>query len=348
MINFVKRWFRPLARKAEAVILMYHRIGDPGCDPWHLAVRPERFAEHLNVLRCNARPIGLRRLAKELGEGTLKPGAVAVTFDDGYANNLHEAKPLLEQHGIPATVFVTSGMVGRDREFWWDELEAILLAPRKLPQALRLEIAGQTHEWARIEDAPNFPKLRRSEKAGGRWEGQPGSRNAFYFSVWEKLKPLSPSAREKALDDIRAWAGNFHSLRDSHRPLSRDELRALDGGAVEVGAHTVSHPSLPKHPPNVQKQEIGESKRWLDDFLGRSVRSFAYPYGDHSRATAALVAQAGFELACTTQATAVSSGDSPYKLPRIAICDWDSTEFARCLADSFARGTTGSTPTFSS
>ena len=339
MINFVKRWIRP--GRAKAVILMYHRIGDPGCDPWGLAVRPERFAEHLDVLRRNARPMGLRRLTEELRDGTLNPGAVAVTFDDGYANNLYLAKPLLERHEVPATVFVTSGMVGRDREFWWDELEAILLAPRKLPQALRLEIEGQTHEWARIEDAPNSTQPSRSEEAGGRWEGQPGSRDGFYFSVWEKLKPLSPSAREKALDDIRAWAGSFHSLRDSHRPLSRDELRALDGGAVEVGAHTVSHPSLTKHPLDVQKQEIRDSKRWLDDFLGRSVRAFAYPYGDYSRATAAVVEQAGFDLACTTQASAVFSGNNSYELPRIAINDWDGPEFACCLAKSLSLSTIG-------
>ena len=243
VINF-KRWIRPLARRAEAVILMYHRIGDPGCDPWRLAVRPEHFAEHLKVLMRNARPIGLRRLAQELGEGTLKPGAVAVTFDDGYANNLYEAKPLLERHEVPATVFVTSGMVGREREFWWDELEAILLAPRELPQALRLEIGGQIHEWAPIEAARDFLKQSRSHQTQGGLEGQPNSRHALYFSVWEKLKPLSPLAREKVLDDIRAWAGNFHGLRDSHRPLTRDELRALDGGAV---GRRCAH-SLPPQP----------------------------------------------------------------------------------------------------
>ena len=188
---------------------MYHRIGDPGCDPWGLAVSPERFAEHLNVLRRNARPIGLRRLAKELGEGTLKPGAVAVTFDDGYANNLYEAKPLLEHHEVPATVFVTSGMVGREREFWWDELEAILIASRELPQTLRLEIEGKTHEWGPIEFAGDILKQCRSHQAQGRWKRQPISRQAVYFSVWEKLKPLSPLTREKVLDDIRAWAGDF-------------------------------------------------------------------------------------------------------------------------------------------
>jgi peptidoglycan/xylan/chitin deacetylase (PgdA/CDA1 family) len=340
VINFVKNWIRPVARRAEAAILMYHRIGDPGRDPWRLAVRPERFAEHLHVLRHNARPMGLRQLTKELRERTLKPGAVAVTFDDGYANNLYEAKPLLERYKVPATVFVTSGMVGRGREFWWDELEAIILASRKLPRALRLEIAGKTYEWVPMEDARNSPKPRRSEKAGRGWAGQPLSRDAFYFSVWEKLKPLSPTTREKALDDIRAWAGNFHDLRDSHRPLRTDELHALDGGIVEVGAHTVSHPSLTRHPPDIQKLEIRESKRWLEEFLGRSVRAFAYPYGDYSRATAAVVEEAGFDLACTTHASAVFSGNDPYELPRIAINDWDGTEFARCLTDTLSPSTT--------
>jgi Polysaccharide deacetylase len=222
-----------------------------------------------------------------------------------------------------------------------EELEAILLAPRELPRALRLEIGGQIHEWAPIEAARDFLKQSRSHQTQGGLEGQPNSRHALYFSVWEKLKPLSPLARAKVLDDIRTWAGNFSGLRDSHRPLTEDELRALDGSTVELGAHTVSHPSLAKHSPDVQKQEIRESKRWLEDFLGTSVRAFAYPYGDHSCATAALVAQAGFELACTTQATAVLGRNNPYTLPRIAISDWDRTEFASCLVESFARETIG-------
>jgi peptidoglycan/xylan/chitin deacetylase (PgdA/CDA1 family) len=190
VINFVKRWIRP--GRAKAVILMYHRIGDPGCDPWRLAVRPKRFAEHLDVLRRNAQPFGLRRLAKELGEGTLKPGTIAVTFDDGYANNLYEAKPLLERHEVPATVFVTSGMVGRNREFWWDELEAILLAPRKLPQALHLEIEGQTHEWSLVEAARNFFTDGRSEKGG--WKV---SRTPDMLSIFRCGKNSSRSVRRQ-------------------------------------------------------------------------------------------------------------------------------------------------------
>ena len=299
MISFIKRWTRRRARKAEALILMYHRIGEPGRDPWGLAVRPERFAEQMEVLKRETQPMSLCRLNKELGEGALQSDTVAVTFDDGYANNLHHAKPLLERHDVPATVFVTTGMVGSKREFWWDELEGILLAPGELPQMLQLEIAGQPHQWTLREAARYFPEQSRRDRTLRAWEGRPGSRHAFYFSVWKKLKLLSPWERQKVLDDIQAWAGKFRGVRDSHRALTQDELRSLDGGPVEVGAHTVSHSSLPQHPADVQRQELRESKSWLEHFLGKTVQSFAYPYGDRSRSTTALVEEAGFELACT-------------------------------------------------
>ena len=177
---------------------MYHRIGDPGCDPWRLAVRPERFAEHLDILKSQRATHGSRRLAQELGEGTLKPGAVAVTFDDdGYANNLYEAKPLLEHHEVPATVFVTSGMVGREREFWWDELEAILLAPRELPQALRLEIGGQTHEWGPIEAARDFLKQSRSHQSTRKFGRSAELPTCFLFLGVGKTQAAQPLGKGK-------------------------------------------------------------------------------------------------------------------------------------------------------
>ena len=88
-------------------------------------------------------------------------------------------------------------MVGRDREFWWDELEAMLLAPRKLPQTLRLEIEGETHEWGPIDSAGNFLKRGRIEKEDVR-KGQPCSREDFYYSVWDKT-PAAPRQGKRHL-----------------------------------------------------------------------------------------------------------------------------------------------------
>src|SRR5262245_38128283 len=112
---------------ARAVILMYHRIADVPLAPWSMCVAPEHFAAHLLMLRQYAIPMSLNQLAHAYHAGNLPQRAVAITFDDGYADNLHHAKPLLERYGIPATVFVTTGYVGSTREFWWDELERVLL-----------------------------------------------------------------------------------------------------------------------------------------------------------------------------------------------------------------------------
>src|SRR5262245_19306871 len=124
------RWIRHLS-VGSALILLYHRIAEPAADPFDLCVTPQHFAEHLEQLRRHHRIISLTELSQRLASGATLRHTVVLTFDDGYADNLHHAKPLLERYDAPATVFVTSGYVGQDREFWWDELERLLLlSPR--------------------------------------------------------------------------------------------------------------------------------------------------------------------------------------------------------------------------
>jgi peptidoglycan/xylan/chitin deacetylase (PgdA/CDA1 family) len=122
-----RRLRRSIVPQRGAIILCYHRIADLPQSPRRLWVSPHRFAEQLEVLTRNFVPLSLAELIKRLQEGKVPEKSVVITFDDGYADNFWNARPLLERFGVPATVFVTTGLVGTEREFYWDELEWLLL-----------------------------------------------------------------------------------------------------------------------------------------------------------------------------------------------------------------------------
>src|SRR5689334_12643393 len=111
------RWARHYIRPT-AVILIHHRVVRLPADPYALAITPDHFGEHLDVLHKHYHPMRLDKLIEAWRAGRLPRRAVAVTLDDGYYDSLHQARPLFERHEVPATVFVVSGRVVDRREFW--------------------------------------------------------------------------------------------------------------------------------------------------------------------------------------------------------------------------------------
>jgi peptidoglycan/xylan/chitin deacetylase (PgdA/CDA1 family) len=160
------RWL--LERRGAPAILLYHRVAALEHDPQQLAVTPGNFDAQLAVLGDTCTPVPLDEIPALLRARRLPRRPVAVSFDDGYRDNLTEAKPLLERRGVPATVFVASGYVGRRAEFWWDELER-LGTPRYEELQPRLKRAA-TDERERI-----LAELR--EEAGEPPEGTPRPEN---------------------------------------------------------------------------------------------------------------------------------------------------------------------------
>jgi peptidoglycan/xylan/chitin deacetylase (PgdA/CDA1 family) len=316
----------------KALVLCYHRISDVYADP-RLCVTPSRFAEHLEVLRQYARPTRLQQLSQALSHKSLPDRSVVVTFDDGYADNLHNAKPLLERYGIPATVFVITGYIGREREFWWDELDRLFLQSGTLPAKLDLSVNGNTYHW-QLDEAENHSEGASSRQR--RWrpgEESSSSYSSLYKSLWKLLRSMAEGERQKALHELRGWAGAKEVVRPSHRPLSSEEVVTLDrGGLVEVGAHTVTHPALRRLPPDSQRDEISGSKARLEEILNRPVTNFSYPYGNLSVQTADIVRETGFSCACSTVADVVRPSSERFQLPRVEVQDWDGEQFAGQLS----------------
>src|SRR4051812_17387456 len=103
-------------KSADGLVLTYHRVTTLARDPLSMAVTPDRFAIHLRVLQEMAECVPLAEV------GTRDRRTVSITLDDGYADSAEIAAPLLEQAGVPATLFVTSGVITGESEFWWDQL----------------------------------------------------------------------------------------------------------------------------------------------------------------------------------------------------------------------------------
>ena len=190
------------------LILLYHRVSEDSSDPYSLTATPSHFAEHMEVLRKLARPMRLEEMIRHILDGRRPARGVVVTFDDGYADNLHNAKPLLEKYEIPATVFVASGHVGRGQEFWWDELDRLLLQPGKLPEALSLQVRDESLSWelgaAASYDAEDF---RRHSNWNAWQESDPTPRHTLYRALHGLLQPLSEVERGEKMKEILFWAG---------------------------------------------------------------------------------------------------------------------------------------------
>jgi peptidoglycan/xylan/chitin deacetylase (PgdA/CDA1 family) len=312
---------------------MYHRVTDLANDPHLLAVTPKHFAEQMEILRRYYIPIPLQSLVQALHDRKLPKRAVVVTFDDGYADNLHEAMPLLERYDIPATVFVTAGQVGSEREFWWDELDRLLLQPGTLPGKIRLNINGSTLESA-LGDASTYTE--QDYERNRHWhiarEDDPGPRQHLFRELLATMSTLPGRERDKVMADLLRWAGAAPTARPTHRAVTIDELRRLQKCVLtEVAAHTMTHPKLANISLAQQRTEIQQSKQRLEAMLNHPVTSFAFPFGSSAPETVAMVREAGFACACSTRADLVFGGADRFRLPRVLVRDWNGERFGGFL-----------------
>ena len=302
-----------LPRRPRPVILMYHRVAIVPHDPWGLAVDPERFEEQIAYVKQHRTPMSMDQLVERLLNNTLPANAVAVTFDDGYRDNLINAKPVLVRHGVPATLFLATGFVDQDTPFWWDELASMILASTQAVQEqLVFTDEPVTLDWGKADH---------SDMAGGwrAWDEPRSARQNAYLAIWRRLQRATAEDRDVAMNTLRRHLGT--SEDPLGKPMSSDEIcDLLSDDLVELGAHTVTHPALTCLSRLESRWEIEESGHRCRELATKSVNGFAYPYGDTSSEVRSDVARLGFSWACSTEGGFVD-GKQPdiYALPRIAV-----------------------------
>lgn len=313
------------------LILLYHRVADPGADPQRLAVHPDRFARHLRAIRRSADVLSLAELETAREGGRLPDRGVAITFDDGYADNAVMAAPLLRQAEVPATFFVTSSYTDGAREFWWDELEQWFLRPGVLPATLRLSI-GRTPWTAALGSSTTWSEQDARDHQG--WtvdEADPTPRHTAYRRLCTALKPLAGRDRSRVLDELAAQVGRTPYVRPTHAAMTGPQLAALAAEpGLTVGSHGVTHAALGRLPIGEQRRELEDSRTALAALTARPVTHLAYPFGgraDQSWRTRRAARAAGYTAACANEPGLVRKRTSRFRLPRVLVRDWDGPAF---------------------
>lgn len=304
---------------------MYHRIADLPYDPWGLAVTPSNFADQLRCLRQVRKLVPMDQLVDGVRTGDLSGNEVAITFDDGYVDNLTVARPLLESAGVPATVFITTDRLGAAREFWWDELAHMCLGGT---QAVDTEVGIAGHVF-RIALAAR-ETVTATEWF---WSELPGSeRERTYLELWKALRPLDEQARDACMETLRSCFGE-RPAAPGGLPMRREDVRALvAGGLIQIGGHACSHLPLPTLSTAAKWEELERCRSDLELLSGQAVHGFAYPFGDRDDETRALTRQAGYAWAVSTHSASVDRGHDLFDLPRMQARNWTGAELMRRLA----------------
>jgi peptidoglycan/xylan/chitin deacetylase (PgdA/CDA1 family) len=297
-----------MARMNVGTVLLYHRVAELSADPQLLAVPPARFDEQLAMLCRYGTPMRVDEMLEAARERRLPPRAFAVTFDDGYADNWDSAEPVLDRHGVPATIFVTTGYLDGDREFWWDELERILLGP-----------LSHHDSWTVEQSADPTPRHRE-------------------YREWSvKLRGVSATERCTTLKALADRYGAAPRARTTHRPVTWERVaQAAQVGLIDVGAHTVSHPVLAARPIAEQRNEIAGCRNHIREATGRDPAGFSYPFGsrrDYARETSEIVRDCGFDFACANVAGGLNSLTDPFHVPRVLMRNWDADTLAMRLRE---------------
>lgn len=282
------------------LILIYHRVLAAPDELLPGEPTATEFATQMDLLGSLCHVLPLAEAVERLQAGTLPPRAACITFDDGYANNLELAGPILGERGLPALVFVATGFMAGG--CMWNDIVIEAVRAATAPLDLR--------EWGLGTPQP----------------GDAAARIRLLDRLLPALKYLPPAERaEKAL----ALAEQAGAVLPAQPMMSAEQLRALGRHGMAIGAHTVNHPILEAVDAREAEREIADSKAVLEALSGQPVQFFAYPNGrpgsDYSRIHVDMVRRCGFTAAVSTAWGAAVAGSDPYQLPRML--PWDRSAF---------------------
>lgn len=272
-------------------IVSYHRVVEHFEESSRNSISPmlistRMLEKHLEWIGRHYEFVSLDEIGRRLESGTRSTmPTAAIAFDDGYADVYHNAFPLLVRKGIPAAVFVSTGLVGTRKMLTHDRLHLLL----ELAFSQSKQTARQVVELFRSADIliPKIDKICRMQPSA--------------FLVMAAL--LDEVTQEQANRMIQALETRFglgEGNCDGLSMLSWEMLEQMQSAGLTIGSHTRTHVLLTNEARERVIEEAASSRQDIDDRLRVKVEHFAYPDGRHNSEAIAAVAAAGYRFAYGT------------------------------------------------
>ena len=318
--GFLKLWSLLCAR-STAVILTYHRIvrengGELVRSLSGVEVSLDSFRKQVEYLREKCSVMPLEEVVERVKRGESLRNVAVITFDDGWKDNYTNAYPLLLRHGLPATIFLVTGYVGTTYWFWPERIIHLLSKIEKR----RIPIPEFMREWV-----------------GPRFRYFPMPADAGEMDVFiGRLKYLSGKEQESVIEHLAALTGVSSAELEGERiVLGWDEVVEMANNQISFGSHTETHPILTEVSLERVRKEILDSKREIENRIGRPCLGFAYPNGDWDERVRDLVIESGYAYACSLGETSSLSEVDLYTLKRRVVHEGFAAgvdgKFSKCI-----------------
>ena len=305
LFRFLAGRLSPAGVNARLSILIFHRVLAAPDPLFPSEATVETFDAQMGLLKSVFNVLPLPEAVARLKSGTLPARAACITFDDGYADNLELALPILQRHGLHATFFIATSYLNGGRMFNDTVIESL-----RQCQLDRLDLSDLG--------------------LGAHDLGSHAAKVQAIGKILPQVKYLALDARDDVVAQIAARAGAGKLPNDLM--MTTRQLRALHAAGMEIGGHTHRHPILAKLGREHARDEIAAGKAWLEETLGAPVRMFAYPNGkpgaDYLPQQADIVRELGFEGAVSTQRGVSTCSSDLFQLPRFTPWDVNRTAYA--------------------
>jgi peptidoglycan/xylan/chitin deacetylase (PgdA/CDA1 family) len=308
-------WAARLLNRNRLLIVVYHGVaeGAPANDVpgWHL-VPVDRLRKQIEHLAMRYEILPIDDAIDALARGSMRRNSACITFDDGYANNLTLALPVLRQFSAPATIYLATGLIETERRLWTVQLE--IAFRRSDVRNLDLSALGlRSRPLNRLQDRVDMA-----------------------HRVIRVLKGMTPAAREDALARLHSQLPDPGlDTSGQFRMMTWDEAIAMEeSGLVTFGAHTVNHELVARLDDDTLEAELCGSIGTVQARLQRPSRTFAYPngaVGDFDDRAIRILRRAGIKAAVTTIQGLNGSTTDPFRVRRVTVDGYTSFDRFRLM-----------------